>query len=241
VSVTAAQVSEMLEAASPLGGTPTSAALNYLLSLPARAVDTFVVLATDGAPNCNSTNPNHQCAGPNSSCRCTTNSCATNLCSLGCLDDLGVVTASHAVAARGMRLLVLGVGRELATAEAIAPFAAMEIALPRTCSDDLGCVSGCDGGVCGERLYLAARSTEFEAPASRLNAAVRRAGRCNWWLPHEAAASDLRVVLGAELTTEWRLEAIGDGHRVELTGAACDQLMLDTTLTPDIRWLPGAS
>ncbi|MFT3842881.1 MAG: hypothetical protein QM723_38190 [Myxococcaceae bacterium] len=107
------------------GGTPTATSLSgaktYLqglgLSTPA-----YVLLLTDGLPNCNlSLNP--------STCTATTPGCANNSCGLGakdCLDDNNTEAAAAALYAAGIKVFVVGfdstltIGNNKAVLDAIA-------------------------------------------------------------------------------------------------------------------------
>jgi hypothetical protein len=85
------------------GGTPVAASLEaaaaYLPTV-ADGNERFVLLATDGAPNCNdaSTWP----------CTCTSNNCDLN--ALNCLDDTNTYAAAADLAAAGYAVYVLGIG-----------------------------------------------------------------------------------------------------------------------------------
>lgn len=241
--LTATQVKAMAQASRPAGGTPTAAALQYVAALPASTVETFVVLITDGLPNCNAANPNNLCTNPTSetmaACRCTAATCWGVTCSIGCLDDLNTVNASHALAAQGLHLLVIGLGAGLATVASSSSLSALEMALPRTCVTATDCsVGSCEAGMCSERLFIATKAADYAAPAQRLTEAVKRAGRCSWWLPREVAASALTVSVSGEATTDWSLSGSGNQQRVVLTGAACMQLLADESLSPQFMWAP---
>jgi hypothetical protein len=232
----AARIIDQVRLRQPIGGTPTAAALNFVAGLPVQARDTFVVLATDGLPNCNANNPNNTCTATDpqslAACRCTTTSCATALCALGCLDDLNTVNASHALAARGLQLMVLGVGSEVSSATA--SFSAMEMALPRTCTQGTDCASGtCSAnGQCAERLYVTTSTADYALPAARLAQAVARAARCDWWLSQEVTQAGLRVELAGEVTTDWSLSTIGGEPRLVFGEVACAALQADAARTP---------
>jgi hypothetical protein len=106
--------------ASPIGGTPTAASLNALVptltALPGR---TFVILATDGGPNCNA-----QAACDSSTCTynienvgdCPTNG-LPNCCDptndpsaqLSCLDAQPTIDAVTAISKAGIPTYVIGV------------------------------------------------------------------------------------------------------------------------------------
>jgi von Willebrand factor type A domain len=104
-----------LNAASPGGGTPTAAALaranDYFKTGAGAALPgtNYVLLATDGGPNCNS---NNSCGAE----RCTTNldqQCdAGNCCKSsneGCLDDFAVTQQVQALKANGVSTFVVGI------------------------------------------------------------------------------------------------------------------------------------
>jgi hypothetical protein len=89
------------------GGTPTAASLqmtkNYLLGLGLNT-PAYVLLITDGLPNCNlALNPN--------TCTATTPGCAANACGLGakdCLDNNDSVAAAAQLFAAGIKVFVVG-------------------------------------------------------------------------------------------------------------------------------------
>src|SRR2546423_40455 len=75
----------------------------------------FVLLLTDGLPNCNPSNS----ANP-STCSCTSNACgAAGSCStLTCLDDVNTVGAISELKGRGISTLVVGFGADTACGNA---------------------------------------------------------------------------------------------------------------------------
>jgi hypothetical protein len=86
------------------GGTPIAATLNSALVYLAGVTDEnerYVLLATDGAPNCNS-------SLDGSSCTCTSDNCSVN--ELNCLDDTATYAAATALDAAGYPVYVLGIG-----------------------------------------------------------------------------------------------------------------------------------
>ncbi len=102
--------------AAPLGGTPTSAALDLAAQQlsASRAVSRVMVLATDGAPNCNG-------ALDPQTCTCTavdTASCATAADGeYNCLDDRATLaTVTNIFGVRKIPVYVIGIG-------ALGPFA----------------------------------------------------------------------------------------------------------------------
>jgi von Willebrand factor type A domain len=106
---------DALDATSPGGGTPTAAALaranDYFKTGAGAALhgNNYVLLATDGGPNCNS---NNSCGAD----RCTTNldqQCDSGNCcktaSEACLDDAAVTQQIQALKGSGVRTFVVGI------------------------------------------------------------------------------------------------------------------------------------
>ncbi len=104
----AAAVLQALNNTQPQGATPTNEGVEvgaqYLLATPDRVGDLFLVLATDGGPNCNAAlDPaTCRCSGADSACRMNT------LGALNCLDRERVVATVQRFAQRGVRTFVLG-------------------------------------------------------------------------------------------------------------------------------------
>jgi len=100
----------------PAGGTPTSQALkaayDYFTSGDGltKAGDKYVLLATDGGPNCNS---NNTCDNQPDRCTCVIDSAAAASCCNGkgslCLDDDAVLLQIKALANKGIPTFVVGV------------------------------------------------------------------------------------------------------------------------------------
>ncbi len=96
----------------PLGGTPTAEAIrevrDFFARRPAPGVPRFVVLATDGGPNCNP-----DTGVPPDRCVCTggPNDCASSpeFGPYNCLDDLRTVQVVEEMAALGVPVYVIGI------------------------------------------------------------------------------------------------------------------------------------
>ncbi|MFT3835943.1 MAG: adventurous gliding motility lipoprotein CglB [Myxococcaceae bacterium] len=102
----------------PGGGTPTAASLNVLATYPQLGDPNrheWVVLLTDGVPNCNPNNPN-TCNDPNA-CQCTVLSgqctSANGYCQLGCVDVDGTAMSEIALQQHGIKTIVVGVGTDV--------------------------------------------------------------------------------------------------------------------------------
>jgi hypothetical protein len=225
----------------PAGGTPTSAALQFATrQLEPPLTETFVVLVTDGQPNCNSNNPNGICNDQSPSqvaaCRCTTSNCDQSLCSIGCIDELTTQTAAQALADTGAELMVVGVGGELASSSS--SLSSMKLGLPRTCASAIDCPGSTCGadGLCSNPLYFSTHASDYRAPADRLDVAVRRSAACTLWLDRGVLPQNLTVAReGASLAAaDWSLTGT---RQLKLLGATCDAVLAGGA-TPQVSWLP---
>lgn len=101
-------VRQTLQSATSIGGTPTAASLSAVLddpkmNTPEAGRDRFVMLLTDGAPNCNS-------SLDASNCRRTTGTC--NPPSQCCLDDDATIQRVTELANQGIKTFIIGFGSE---------------------------------------------------------------------------------------------------------------------------------
>ena len=186
LSANASLVSIGLQARTPQGGTPTGPSLGVVGMLPGLNANDgradYVVLLTDGLPNCNANNPNALCGCGNSctatqlsTCQCTTSTCsAAALCSLGCLDSSGSITAISELNIRGIKTIVVGFGPESAGGATPAVLDAMARAggAPRSCPN--GTSAECGGGMClsnrtcQRAFYGATSAAELESVLNSL-------------------------------------------------------------------------
>ncbi len=122
VPSTPAQVQNAYDANAPGGGTPTAVSLNaarsYLngISTPAPK---YVLLITDGLPNCDlSLNP-ATCETTTAGCPNTSTCSGSSCCGLGakdCLDDNATANAAAALYAQGITVFVVGFGADVSNA-----------------------------------------------------------------------------------------------------------------------------
>jgi hypothetical protein len=205
-----------------------------------------VVLVTDGQPNCNGNNPSSTCNDSSPSqvaaCNCTTSSCArgTPLCSKGCNDGVVTQEAAQALADQGAQLMAVAVGSDLAPATS-GLLSSMTLALPRTCATSTDCPGSSCGadGVCSNPLYFSTLAADYQAPADRLDTAVRHSAACAFWLDHDVFAANLTVTRAsvAVAATEWSLSGT---RLLKLMGAPCDALIAGGQ-APKVSWLPPHS
>ena len=190
LSSTSAKVNTMIQGLSPGGSTPTAESLRNLASYgpltasdPGR--DRFVLLMTDGLPNCNPDNPNNSCTVDNPLCRCTGNGCTPSkptTCARDCLDADASVAAVTTLRNANIKTIVIGFGAETAQGDAADTLNGMALAggFERTCPNGqasecnaLDPSDGCDlvTHTCLKRFYQARNGDQL---ASALAAIIGR-------------------------------------------------------------------
>ncbi|MBL8952249.1 MAG: adventurous gliding motility lipoprotein CglB, partial [Myxococcaceae bacterium] len=178
----------------PIGGTPTGGSLSFVGTIPEindPNREDFVLLLTDGLPNCNMNNPN-RCGAPGTadeaSCRCTllAGQCGMNItdqfCRLGCLDQDGAVEAvrelrSETAHAGGIKTIVVGFGSDFDPSNpnsagflvlnAMARAGGFQRTCPNGTNAECGTGGVCDmssgQGICQTAFYSASNQTELIA------------------------------------------------------------------------------
>lgn len=216
----------------PSGGTPTAETLRDLLpTLEGLSGRTFVILATDGGPNCNasaSCNSDRCIDNIESSPGCPPNG-APNCCDpnvygpLDCLDAQPTIDAVAAVAQANIPVYVVGVPGS-------GPYAALLDALATA------------GGTAraGEPLYYAVDSSDEAALGAALSQiAAKITGTCMFTLAEAPPdPTHVNVYFDDEAVPQdpvngWTL----DGATVTLVGAACQDVMSGAVL--DVRIVAG--
>ncbi len=203
----------------PLGGTPTAGSLSFLGTLNELKADDredFILLLTDGLPNCNSNNPN-TCANQ-ASCKCTLlnamgmPSCAPGnndafFCVRGCLDEDGAVQAIRnlrMLPGGGVRTIVVGFGSDFVTSgDGFNVLNAMAIAggFQRTCpmGTDAECGTGgrcvTSTNTCEAAFYSATNQTELVAALAAISASLGADTVCKYTLSATPSSADLVSVI----------------------------------------------
>ena len=218
-AATAATLAQAM-AAPPDGGTPTAATLASLLpELQALVGQTFVILATDGGPNCNS------------ALTCGLDQCTANIdgiddCKAGvppnccqgpggatydCLDDVATIASVTALRQAGIPTFVIGVPGSEAYAAVLA--AAAEA-----------------GGTArsGSPAYYAVTTSDATALTSALSQVIEQvAATCFLKLPETVTAAELLVKVAGRValndpTNGFTVDGVGAKQLLSLHGAACD-------------------
>jgi hypothetical protein len=163
----------------PSGGTPTASSLTYLGSLPelqSADREDFILLLTDGLPNCNSRLDGR-------TCRCTLpEGCATQ--PVACLDLNASVAAVQALRNKGIRTIVIGFGADTALGDGPDALNGMAEAggFARTCSTNADCGTGdsCNTAtqLCNRRYYQARNQAELTAALRRISETLVLADPC---------------------------------------------------------------
>ncbi len=235
LGATAGQIAAAIGGLSPIGGTPTAGSLQFLSSYGGLSQedyrDDFVLLMTDGLPNCNGNNPNAVCTGAVQTCECTTTSCggsdaARGTCSKGCLDRDATVEQVKSLRARGIRTIVVGFGADVATGTAPAVLDAMarEGGFPRGCPT---------GEICLHTYFQARDAAELTVAFKEITGGLINV--CDYVLtarPTEpnllAVLIDGQTVLPGATTYDYDFAA----NKVTFLGPVCDRLKTSTPQHP---------
>lgn len=226
----------------PFGGTPTSGSLNFIGQMPALQVKdrkNFVILLTDGLPNCNAENEYSGAEQP-ALCKCTiagTNSCGTTGAAFerrGCLDTNASVQAVQALKAQGITTIVIGFGAETASGDGPVVLQSMAAAggFARSCADDAAACGANDTciaatGLCGRAFYQAGNQTELAEALERISKEVINPEPCLIPLKGPQRPSDPKLVV---VYIEGERTLAGDGtwaltdDGVLFNGAACERI-----------------
>lgn len=165
-------VNAAVQALNPAGGTPTGATLSFLgaqAGLNANDFrNDFVLLLTDGLPNCNAENPNDYVQNA-AVCRCQTGGgdCSgLDVRRRGCLDADATVQQVEQLKAKGIRTIVVGFGADTNQADArdVLERLARAGGVARTCTADAQCGAGnsCVNQECSRWSFQAGNRAELE-------------------------------------------------------------------------------
>lgn len=189
----AMEIETAIRALKPGGGTPTNSSLRFVGSIEglhqADHRSDFVLLLTDGVPNCNSQNPNNccgdlsRCDDPSNACQCTTLTCGSpTFCSAGCLDRQGVVEAVLELRAKDIKTIVVGfgigdsLGGDQQNAHEVLNAMADTGGFPRGCETDAECGRGdtCNQSnhTCNQKFYRATNGAELSAALKAISEGI---------------------------------------------------------------------
>jgi hypothetical protein len=239
-------VNSTLQTVTALGGTPTADSLTFVGKIPELNDpdrEDFVLLLTDGLPNCNPANPKNCNVGQ---CTCTVTASACGVgqqyCTLGCLDEDGSVQAVKDLRMKGIKTIVVGFGSDF-VGDGFRILNAMAVAggFQRTCPNgtDAECGNGntCDTSskVCTKAFYSATSGSELSAALAQISDIVNANSICTYVLEATPSNQDLVSVIVDGQPIEsgpdtWTLNA---GKIVfSDTGMICPKLKTSTTQNP---------
>lgn len=251
-------INTRIQALSPQGGTPTGLSLRFVgdyagLNDVNDQRDDFVLLLTDGLPNCNPQNPNNlcgcqpgNCSAPQvTACGCTnlTGGC-TNAghCTLSCLDQDNSVEAVRALRMKGIKTIVVGFGADLASGAgpAVLNALAKEGGFPRACPNgtDAECGAGntCNttDKVCSQSFYQAANGAELATALTNISNLLG-GDACTYTLSEQPSDRRyLAVVMDNAVLAEGADTYSYDygTSKVTFIGAACQKILRSTVQVP---------
>lgn len=212
-------------ATGPYGGTPTAEALRYVLPLLKPAVGkTFVILATDGAPNCSSQPCGYDRCLPNIE---NIQGCPSvgpkNCCEppegsyFGCLDGPATRAAVEALKTAGYLVYVVGMPGSATYGSLL---------------DELAVAGGTAQGATSPKYYRVDSPNDTEILAALKKVAAKIVATCEFTLKEAPAAPDnVNVYLDEKILPKdpangWKI----DGAKVTLLGTACDRVLAGDVL-----------
>ncbi|MFP2931978.1 adventurous gliding motility lipoprotein CglB [Pyxidicoccus sp. 3LG] len=232
----------------PSGGTPTSRSLRFVGGLDGlQSADRtdFVILLTDGLPNCNPENAND---GTSAACKCTQTgsaACTGSFVRNGCLDMDASVVAVQELAAKDITTIVIGFGAETAGGNGPAVLDAMARAggFARTCEagqTSCGPNDPCDPNtrLCARSFYQAGNQAELAQALEAISKKVVNPEPCLIRLDPSQVPTDSKLIVvyidgerTAASPTTWDANVEGNGG-VLFTGATCERIKASTPDSP---------
>jgi hypothetical protein len=230
----------------PSGGTPTEASLAFVAGNIAELGDAtredFVLLLTDGLPNCN----NNLDA---LTCTCTSSPAPPCVANTDCLDKDATVTEVQAMRANGIRTIVIGFGADVVgsvpqdTLEAMAEAGGFVRTCPNTnqsCGAGNACVLAT--GLCTEQFFQATDGDALAAALAEIGNTLTQTA-CVYNLDEVPASPALISVMlnGTPYlasASTWSYDA--GKNQIVFLGSLCTELMnntRDNPVTLDIRIL----
>jgi hypothetical protein len=212
------------------GGTPTSATLKAILpGLTMLKGNTFVILATDGGPNCNN------------SARCSVSSCIPNIeqspgCDVttnccvppdgtpsNCLDDTATIAAVNSLKAAGIPTYVIGVPGS-------GPYA--------TLLDQLATAGGTAQSTGAARYYPVDSTDQAAFLKTIKSVAAKVTATCTYQLKGSPDPSQVNVYFDEKVVPQdpvngWKIS----GGTLTLVGTSCQQVLDGDVL--DVRIIAG--
>lgn len=232
-----------------VGGTPTGGSLSFLGSYAPLLDDKdnrqdFVLLLTDGLPNCNANNAlscNSMPPPPTNLCTLGATGCTGNFCRAGYLDKDGVVTAVQQLRSRNVSTIVVGFGADFASPEALDVLNSMaEVGgFGRKCPNGTNAECGSNNTClpskfCQKQFYAAANAAELARALADIQDLIGNGDPCLFSLSDKPSDERfLAVIINGQTTTKgpntWSLLPSG---AVQFAGQLCDRVKTSTPSEP---------
>ncbi|QRK07577.1 adventurous gliding motility lipoprotein CglB [Archangium violaceum] len=229
----------------PAGGTPTGQSLKFmggLSELQTADRDDFVLLLTDGLPNCNSAHPT-----PYPQCFCTLQSCeAASAKQIGCLDDDASVAAVKELGSKGIQTIVIGFGADFESSstsgqKGAETLNAMAVAggFKRKCAQNSDCGTGdgdtCENGLCKRQFFQAANRADLVAALRDISGKILVKDPC--LLTFDASERPTSQELVVVYVNKERLASGADTwslteEGISFAGATCERIKNSTPSSP---------
>jgi len=256
LQATSSQIIQVIQTDIVGGGTPTGNTLKMLADNPGLQPqpgrDAFILLETDGVPNCNANNPQDGCINP-AACACTIGVCCGGpgfpYRRLGCLDQSETVTTIASLKTnKSIKTIVFGFGDEAAASGPTLEAMAEAGGFVRACPDGGNGACGANN-TCVQATKLCQRQYYQANNADELVQALRDAvtvipDPCNFPLSDTPSDPSLLAVIvdGQSVrpaADTWSYNApAGAPVYVQFAGSICDRLKNATPTAPvnvDIR------
>ena len=256
LQATANQINSVIQNDQVGGGTPTGATLRMLADNPGLQPqpgrDSYVLLETDGVPNCNPNNALNTCTNP-TACACSGDVCCAGdptFQRLLCLDQAATVSAiANMYTNKNIKTIVLGLGDETAASAPTLNAMAEAGGLPLLCPDGgngpcFGSNNSCvvATGKCAKEYYQA--NTGDQLAANLRQAAIFPGNPCKFSLSDTPSNPSLLSVIvdGQDVRPgpdTWSYNPpSNEAAYVLFTGSICTRLANATPTSPvnvDIR------
>lgn len=246
LSMASAQVNMRIQNLQVGGGTPTGDSLRFLNTYAPLANDDredFVLLLTDGLPNCNG-----GLASESTTCRCTFPKSTPNApCSTTtpppqsfvanqCLDRDGSVRAVEELRKKNIKTIVVGFGADTAagdgpdTLNAMAEAGGFARVCPNGTNAECGANNTCNNKICARKFYQAANAAELAQALKDIVDLLTGTDICLYTLDTLPSDPAFLTVLYdnqslPQSNTTWAYEA----GKVRFLGQYCDKLKGSTT------------
>jgi hypothetical protein len=241
-----------------VGGTPTGGALSFLGQYEGLLDDRdyrqdFVLLLTDGLPNCNPNNPlscNSMPPPPANLCTIPRGCAGSNFCRTGYLDRDGVVTSVQQLRSRNIITIVVGFGAEFASPEALDVLNSMaaEGGFARKCKNGTDAECGTNNTClpapanppkdyvrsCQKQFYAAANASELATALADIQNLLGTVDACNFPLADKPTDERFLAVIvnGQTIAKGPDTWSLLPSNSIQFAGQLCERVKNSTTAEP---------